>query len=252
MSRRSANRIVVYTVIVCGRDELWEPALRPPGVDFVCFTDAPPRRDTAWDIRPAARTYYDPALTVRYHKLLPHTALPEYDVHVWLDGSLELTGDVREMVEAGGDLGLFPHRERQCAYEEAEVVVETRRGVPEQIREQVDRYSRAGLPPRFGLWEAGATVRRNTPRNRALNEAWWEEVQRHSRRDQLSLPFALWSLGLSWSSLQRNVADNPWLRLHDHPYLPHPRFFAEVYGDDPAGWPRHARCYHQAMGGVSL
>ena len=252
MSRGSGHRTVVYTVIVCGRDELKEPAVRPSGVDFVCFTDAPVGRDTAWQIRPAVRTYYDPALTVRYHKLLPHEVLPEYEAHVWLDGNIELRGDVSEMLAAGGELGLFPHRERQCAYEEAEVVIETRRGVPEQIREQVERYAREGLPRGFGLWEAGATVRRNTPQNAALNEAWWEEVRRHTRRDQLSLPYSLWSLGMSWNTLRENVAENAWLRLHDHPYLPHPRYFTEIFGPDPAAWPEHARRYQRALGGVGL
>jgi hypothetical protein len=29
-----------------------------------------------------------------------------------------------------------------------------------------------------------------------IMERWWSEIERHSRRDQLSLPFVLWEMGI--------------------------------------------------------
>jgi hypothetical protein len=237
-------RLVVYTAIFCGRDELKQPAHTPEGVDFVCFTEAN-MPGGSWQVRPPGRILTDPARAVRYHKLCPFRVLPGYDSYIWLDGSLELTGDPRDMAAAGGELGLFPHRQRDCAFAEAEVVVETTRAPARQVRNQMDCYRRRGFPSGFGLWEAGAMVRRNTRRIRALCDTWWEQVRQHTCRDQLSLPYSLWSQKLSWNTLRESVSDNPWLRLHDHEYLPHSEALEQVFGTCRDHWPAHAQRYWQ-------
>ena len=36
---------------------------------------------------------------------------------------------------------------------------------------------------------------------RALNEAWWRELNAHSVRDQVSLPFVCWQAGIRWHEI---------------------------------------------------
>jgi hypothetical protein len=48
-------------------------------------------------------------------------------------------------------------------------------------------------------------ARRNTPAIRELGRAWWEEISRHTVRDQVSLPFILWKLGIQCGRLGDDV-----------------------------------------------
>ena len=58
----------------------------------------------------------------------------------------------------------------------------------------------------FGLVEAPVILRRHTAAIRALNEAWWAELVRGSRRDQLSFNYVAWKLGLSHAKFPLTLA----------------------------------------------
>ena len=80
--------------------------------------------------------------------------LPEVGCSVYLDANILVLGDltplIREFVNSGADIGLFPHRERSTLAEEFEFC--RRVGHPpsdvEKGLAQLRRYREAGLPPR--------------------------------------------------------------------------------------------------------
>ena len=49
-------------------------------------------------------------------------------------------------------------------------------------------------------------LRRHTDAIRRLNEAWWNEIVRGSRRDQLSFNYVAWKLGLSYATFPLSLA----------------------------------------------
>jgi len=51
-------------------------------------------------------------------------------------------------------------------------------------------------------------IRRHTPWIARLNIRWWEEIERYSERDQLSLPFVCWELGFKWKIIPGYVLQN--------------------------------------------
>jgi hypothetical protein len=53
-----------------------------------------------------------------------------------------------------------------------------------------------GYPKGKGLSETSAVLRKNTAKIVSFNEAWWSEISRGSRRDQLSFDFLVWKLGI--------------------------------------------------------
>ncbi|MDP5132392.1 MAG: glycosyltransferase, partial [Paraglaciecola sp.] len=63
---------------------------------------------------------------------------------------------------------------------------------PAPILKQLDYYKSNNYPPKNGLWETGVLVRRhNNAHCIKMMSEWWLEVFRHSRRDQISLPYVL-------------------------------------------------------------
>ena len=188
-------KVIVYTAIVDNCDGL--PS-RPKGesVAFVTHTHTKAR---GWEQRIVAAEW-GPRRTARYYKAMPHRYMPDADVWIWLDGNVQMSVSPEAAVARWlkGDLATFNHWDRNCLYDEAKFCAKVHKDVPFTLDEQVRRYKRAGMPKRWGLAATRVVIRRNTPEIRALNEAWWSEMERGSVRDQVSLPFVCWQAGLRW------------------------------------------------------
>jgi hypothetical protein len=74
------------------------------------------------------------------------------------------------------------------------------------IDAQIARYRAEGLPESSGLIEAPILLRRHTPAVARLNAAWWAELARGSRRDQLSFNYASWKLGFCYATFPLSLA----------------------------------------------
>lgn len=85
------------------------------------------------------------------------------------------------------------HPERDCLYDEAAVCKAWALDDPARIDAQMQRYRAMGYPTHHGLYMTGIIARwHDRAHVRAMCECWWEEYRRGSRRDQLSLNYAIW------------------------------------------------------------
>ncbi len=209
----------VYTATFGGFDRVPEqPAL--DGVDFVCFTDHPELVAPGWQIRelpPPA----DPRRTARRLKLRSHDALPEHRTAIWIDGRVRIeSASFLEVftrdLDAHG-IALVPHPRRSCLYDEAEWVYVAGYDTLRPVAGQVRRYRRAGYPVGHGLWVTTVLARRHDrPAVRALEDRWYAELDHGSVRDQISLPYALWHLGVQPARVDVAMFDNPHLHVGQH------------------------------------
>lgn len=187
-------RVVVYTAVAGGYDVVKPPSVVDGGGDdFVCFTDRPTDVPAPWQPRPFDFYHVDPARMSRYAKLHPHLYFPDHEWSIWVDANLLIHEGLSQLVNVvatQGTIGMYLHPHRSDCYAEADEVI--RRGGlddPEIVREQIDRYRRAGFEGGV-LFETGVTVRRHHDEGvQGLMRAWWREIQNGSRRDQISLPF---------------------------------------------------------------
>jgi GT2 family glycosyltransferase/glycosyltransferase involved in cell wall biosynthesis len=191
----SRRRIVIYTAIAGGYDELKVPEVRSERCDFVCFTDRDIAGDRGWQLRPMDYLASEPVRAARYVKHHPHAYFQDYEWSIWVDANLLIKGDLAGMVdqaEREGELfATFLHPHRDCIYAEAAEIVERKVDSAERVNSQVQRYKSAGYPPNNGLAETNVLVRRhNDPRVIAVNTDWWREIENGSHRDQVSLNFA--------------------------------------------------------------
>lgn len=86
-------------------------------------------RGGIWQIRPIPKEldYLSDVKKQRIVKICPHRYLPEYDVSIWIDGSMQVMQDLNCFVRQY-DLDKCPlyvrvHPTRHCIYDEAEVCV---------------------------------------------------------------------------------------------------------------------------------
>jgi hypothetical protein len=211
------NKVVVYCAIANNYNALLNPSVRDAGFDYVCFTDQPlwfklAFGNTVWRIRsfPREVSHLEPTRKCRMVKILPHHFFPEYEYSVWVDGSIDIIGDIHSLIaqyENAACLG-FRHPLRACVYEEGRACIQAGKDDPALINRQLEHYRTQGLPENNGLIESNVLIRRhNDPQVIQVMEEWWRELSSHSRRDQLSFPYAAWRHDF-WPTLMGE--DNVW------------------------------------------
>jgi hypothetical protein len=203
-------KLVVYTAVFGNYDALRSPRTRSAGVTYVCLADTPAQAPAGWDYRdlPRDAQALSPASRNRWAKMHPHLLFPDHEVSVYVDGNIEVTGDVLELAQsasAAGPLSLYDHPFRTCLYDEALACAWVGLDWLGPIRRQVARYAAEGFPAKAGLYEANVIVRRHhDPAVIRAMARWWSEWDSGIKRDQLSFTYAMWREGLKVNSLGRH------------------------------------------------
>ena len=161
----------------------------------------------------------------RYLKLHPDEIIPsKYDYTVYIDGSLRITCDIKPLVysliDSGKSIAIHDHYVRDCIYDEAQILYIVNKANEDELKKQVIFYKKEGMPEHFGLLETPVIIRKsNDPELKGIMNAWWEQIERFTHRDQLSLPYVLWKSGKGMEyvfSLGDNVWRNPYFLYYVH------------------------------------
>lgn len=214
-------KIAVYTAIYGGKDNLRPLTNKDKDVDYFCFTDDSYIHSEGYKIVRFPSLFEDPSRNAKIFKVLPHAFFSNYDYAVWVDGNVDILVDnLRRFIYmhlADNDIALFSHPWRNCIYDEAQACIDLQKDVPKIIQRQIKKYEGDGYPRNIGLIAGGIILRRNNSQNLIqLNNAWWEEIVKHSKRDQLSFNYVAWKLGVSYSIIKGNVFDNQYFKVNDH------------------------------------
>ncbi len=229
--RLKDKKIVVYTCILGGYDQLKEPLLEFDNIEYICFTDDVPgiRKEdqTKWVISQIPESIsgkYDNTLSNRYIKMHPKELFPDADYAVYVDGNIGIQSFpgvylIRTDVRTG--VAIFSHSQRQCAYAEAQVCISRRKGKHEAIEHQMERYEKAGFPRNYGLYECTiiASDLQNTLSMEIMDKWWKEFLHSKSFRDQLSLPYVMWKAGMDYADigcLGDNIFDDCRITVYGH------------------------------------
>lgn len=217
-------KIVVYTVILGGYDVLL-PTPDLPEVDFIAFCDVPVR-SSHWKVQIIEPVFPDDlARSSRLHKILPHRFLSDYDISIYIDGNILIKGEFQSLIEEGlkdHPMAAFDHSytkdPKSGIYQEFEAVKSFARehqknlDDPEILEKHHQFLLSENYPRDSGLNNGGLLLRRHhDPLVMEAMELWWHMVVHYSRRDQLSLNYALWKTGLEICSLPYDIRrQNPW------------------------------------------
>lgn len=123
---------VVYTTVFGRTDPLHEPACSS-NWRFVCFTDQP-IQSKRWEIIRLPKMDA-PKRECRKLKQRPHVLFPEAEITLWMDCCLTLLRSPESIAaEYQGDVTAFVHHKRTRITQEADAIIQARKGRPEDVR----------------------------------------------------------------------------------------------------------------------
>ena len=230
------KKVVVYTAIFGGCDDLIEPKFVPENCDFVCFTDSDFESDI-WDVRKVIPQYEQPVRNSRYYKTKPHIYLSEYEISIWMDGTFVVEKDINDLIDkylSDANMACFSHNNtsldpHDCIYVSADYILhlgeinsqrDPSKGIaaykddPKLIEKQIEKYKNEGYPKDNGLVISGVLFRRHNEKDVIrVMEDWWKEIKYHSHICQLSLPYVFWKNNFKWNWIHGDI--------RNHSYFPH-------------------------------
>lgn len=216
------RKIAVYTCITQGYDSLTIPKFIDDRLAYYCFTDNPRNVMPPWEFVPIGLSGLSPKDQNRYIKMHPHEFLPNHDITVYVDGNIQIVGDLYELIcttlNSPEDIFLYQHLRRNCVYAEAAACAHHALDWIWTIASQMRRYSKVGYPVGNGLFEANVIIRKNNNLMHRLMVEWWREYCAGAKRDQLSLTFVAWQLGIPLGSLGES---DPRFGQHYFHYVQH-------------------------------
>ena len=187
---------MIYTAICGGKDSSRS--------DIRCFTDAD------------YSLFKDPCRNAKIFKVLSHLWV-DTPISVWVDGNIypmTTFSDICALLPDDCDMAVFEHPVRATVTEEHETVFGMALDDRAILWQQKMRHSAyLGLK----LAECGVIIRR-TEACKQFNEAWWAEICRGSRRDQLSFPVAVAKTGVKVHYIPDNIRSCKLFRYENHVY----------------------------------
>lgn len=220
--------LIVYTCITNDYDVLIPAQHKPEDVRFICFTDRSELEVNGWETRPLAspQSVTKPDLINRYHKFFPNRVLPEVDCSIYIDGNIQVIGNVRDLAkeycEEDVSLVRIKHPIRDNVYQEAKKCKARSLFSETQLKRlaaQLDFYAREGMPEGEPLSDNGVLIRyHGNPEWIKVMDLWWNQINLFTVRDQLSLPYCIWKCKLKavliteWSLR----GENPYFKVRRH------------------------------------
>ena len=217
------GRGVAYTVITGGYDELKDPSVITPGVDYICFTDqAGKYTSKIWKIVEIEnKENLSPVLMQRLIKMKPYLFLKEYDYSIYVDGKIRIIGDLRQYINTyakESSMLCFAHPSRNTLEEEAKAIVYYGRYAnPELLKKQVEHYYANGYTDQMQLIESSVLVRAHKdPILKNVMENWWKEINEWTTRDQLSFGYSCWKNEYVVDISNLVIGNNPFFITEAH------------------------------------
>lgn len=202
---------VVYTCMFGYSEHFGNFDYSDPDVDYICFTDDPDLKSDIWRFVLVNCPALDPARLAKRYKHLPHLFLPEYERSIYIDNTIQLKVTPSSIFERfkNDQMVMLRHPERNCIYDEAEVVKAARYDDPAVVDRQMEFYRRLQYPAKNGLNVSGFLLRNHSSleMQNACFE-WHSQLLLFSKRDQLSWKFCAWLTGFSPTTVNEDVHNN--------------------------------------------
>lgn len=198
----------IYTCITGDYDKLITPLYVTPGWDYVCFTDNKHLESDFWDIR-ILNTEYTSTRKARHVKIMVSEFMPEYDITIWVDGNIQPNCNADEFVDnylcENSDLGVSMHPDRNCVYQEIAACMKMRKDDILTLRQYDELLKSLDYPPFNGLVQSNVIIRRNTKDIHDFSKAWWKQVLKFSKRDQLSFNYIMHKLPINYNLFSTDI-----------------------------------------------
>lgn len=220
---KEERKIAIYSACSGAYDALVPPEKFNDRFDYFVFVDDVAKDGGGSKIVPATFVHKDATRTARFVKTHPHLLLDGYDIAVWVDANVVLLDDLNDAVESfirsGRPVAGVPHQDRSSVSEEFAACVERAKDDPGVIERQRVAYRSIGFDCSDLIETPWMMFNLRDKRLAGFLDRWWAEIERYSRRDQLSVNYALRLAGLEWHPLLQRphvIRDNPYVAPVPH------------------------------------
>ncbi len=196
LRNRGGKPLAVYTAIFGDYDTLKLP--HPDwaaSADFYCITDRTFREAGIWQVVRPDYHNAEPTRIARFYKIHPHLYFTGYEATLWIDGNIVLRADPADLLRdlpPDRDMTAFHHPSRTRWQDEVMICCDLLKDDAGVLLTQASRYCEAGYQQNAPLIESNVILRHhNRPQVISLMNRWWAEIERGSRRDQISLTYCL-------------------------------------------------------------
>ncbi len=154
-------------------------------------------------------------LRSKYLKTQTHRFLPDYDIYIWIDGSIRVHGGnfVENYMEhlKNHDIAIYLHNERKNVYEEMEYIdlqlkkgndyLLSRYGDQQMVKEALF-YAKNQLPEDYPLFNCFTFVRCNSKKANQCFDEWWKRCIEFSNFDQAMFSYVTWESKIKINKLR--------------------------------------------------
>jgi hypothetical protein len=191
-----SNENFVYTALFGQYETLNELTFKKnDSTHYVCFTDDEKLRSDTWEIRLIIPPVLNDSIrSSRYLKMLGHRYFPQNSKCLYIDNSVELKVDGSEILNAalvGRCIALMPHSSRKTVRNEFFIVSAYGLARQDTLWSQFRKYklSYPSVLKEAPYW-GGMIAKINCEESDNFMSIWYEEYNKYTRRDQLSLNLA--------------------------------------------------------------
>lgn len=179
----------IYTAIFGNYDDLKDPFVITPGWRYICFTDQDLKSDV-WEIRKVPVMECGPAKTARFYKIMFHKHI-ETEFSIWVDGTFIVNCNLDSWWWSRfiGPFTTIKHPFDNCIYKEATACMRMTKADPKVLKNQIQCYSKLGVPKNNGLIASGVLMRQKIDLVENFCKLWWRQVESFSPRDQVAFGF---------------------------------------------------------------
>ena len=217
---KEKNKIVVYTCISGSYDSLKDVVKKESDIDYICFTNQDIESET-WEIRkvPEYLESLEQTKIARCVKILPHLFLPEYEISVWVDGNIQVLGNINKFISENLTeyFCISKHPDRICTYQEAEAVINFKKDNDDIVNKQIEKYREIGFPENYGMVQSGIMIRKHNSKECVdISNSWWSEVRKWSKRDQLSFNYTIWNKDVKINIMKPSIISSEHFQIWTH------------------------------------
>ena len=103
----------------------------------------------------------------------------------------------------------------RCSGREARGILMLRKDKKEVLEKQIKTYFQEGYPRDYGMVATGIMVRKHTEEIKEFCKLWYNEVEKHSLRDQMSFNYTTWKTPINYCLMPFNILQNQF-KIHNH------------------------------------
>lgn len=215
-------KIAVYTALFGDKDELLPPLnyLDNKNISFYLFTD------TIQNVFPYTtiikpQMFKDVSKNAFYYKIMGDDILKNYDILIWHDSNIQLYFDkLSNLIDFAQNsfLAMFIHPDRDDFYSEAMTSIRVDKDFSLRILRQALYYFVNGMPAHAGMYATGILIKNQYIDSGNFYTMWWEQTLKYSRRDQLSIVYAIYKTKQKINVIEADIFNNNFSKYHPHKY----------------------------------